>query len=58
MTAFRLGKDDGNTLRGGGGDSAVYKLYKYVRYQRVWFYEPFWSESLKTGVDSRNQIDS
>ena len=28
----------------GEGGTPLHKLYRYVRRQRVWFFEPFWSE--------------
>ena len=28
----------------GGGGTPLHELYRYVRRQRVWFFEPFWSE--------------
>ena len=33
---------------GGGGDTPLYKLYRYVPPQRIWFLSRF---GLKTGID-------
>ena len=33
---------------GGGGGTPLYKPYRYVRHQRVWFLNRF---GLKTGID-------
>ena len=45
---------DGASLRnlpGGGGDTPLYKVYRYVPPQRVWFLSRF---GLKTGIDLDN----
>ena len=37
-----------HTREGGGGGTPLYKLYRYVPPQRVWFLSRF---GLKTGID-------
>ena len=36
---------------GGGGGTSLYKLFRYVGHQRVWFFSLF---CLKMGIDFRN----
>ena len=43
------------TLRGGGGGAPLYKLYGYVRRQRVWLLSPF-GLKLDIGFDHWSEI--